>query len=169
MVQQSLGQFQPPLHAAGEGLSFFFGAIRQSHPAQHFRDAGLQGRAAQTVEMALMLKILRRSQFDINALLLEDDADFASESRRIGGNIVPLNHRVAGRRNHQGRKDAKQGRLAAAIRSQQPEQFRGAHIERHAIQRRAPFIAMYHILDGDYYRRNGNTFIQAGDTVCGGV
>ena len=39
MMQQSLGEFDAPLHAAGERLDAFLGAIGQSDPRQNFSDA----------------------------------------------------------------------------------------------------------------------------------
>ena len=84
-MQQTLGQFQPPLHAARKGLGFFLGPIRQSDARQHFRHARFQRRAMQTVEMALMPQILRRRQLAVDALRLKDHPNFPAQRARVGG------------------------------------------------------------------------------------
>ena len=70
-MQQSLGKFEPPLHAAGKSLRLFLGAIGETDPAQHFADALLECGAAQAVNMADQHQVLFRRQLDVDALLLE--------------------------------------------------------------------------------------------------
>ena len=57
-MQQPFGQLQAPLHAAGKGFGALVGALGQPHPAQHLRDALLQRRPAQSVEVADVAQVL---------------------------------------------------------------------------------------------------------------
>jgi hypothetical protein len=41
-MQQALGEFEPPIHTAGESLSFLFGAIREAYTSKHFGHACFQ-------------------------------------------------------------------------------------------------------------------------------
>ena len=86
-MQQTLGQFQPPLHAARKGLGFFLGPIRQPDARQHFRHPRFQCRAMQTVEMALMPQVLRRRQLAVDALRLKDNPNFPAQRAGVGGHI----------------------------------------------------------------------------------
>ena len=79
MVQQALGQFQPPLHASGKGFRFFIGPVRQSHAAQHLGNAGGERTAAQPIKMSLVPKVFGRSKLDVDALRLEDDPDLSAQ------------------------------------------------------------------------------------------
>ena len=77
-MQQPFGQFQPPLHAAGEGLGFLFRAIGKSHARQHLGNALLQRGPAQSVDMPDDGQVLFGSQLHVDALRLEDHADVAA-------------------------------------------------------------------------------------------
>src|SRR5271170_5856207 len=79
MMQQSLGQFDAALHAAGKSFHELFGAIGEADAAEDFLNPVLQGGAAQTVEMSLMPEILVGGEFEVDALGLEDDADLAAQ------------------------------------------------------------------------------------------
>ena len=89
MMQQTLGQFKAPLHAAGKGLGFFFGAIGETNAASISATRALQRCAAQSVDMADERQVLFGGQLDVDALRLEDHADIARAPRR-----VPGRHRV---------------------------------------------------------------------------
>ncbi len=75
MMQQSLGQFDTPLHAAGKRFHALFGAVGQAHARQNFCYALLQRRSAQPVQMSLMPQIFVGRQFEVDALRLKHDAD----------------------------------------------------------------------------------------------
>src|SRR5258708_3546351 len=55
------------------------------------------------------------------------------------------NKRAPTNRNHQRRKDSKQGSLAAAVRAEQPKQLCRPDVKRNPIQRRPPVIAVHYI------------------------
>src|SRR2546427_10898162 len=71
MMKQALSQFQPPLHSSRKRLSFFAGALRQSHTRQHLRTARFPRDAAQPVSKTLMQQVFRRSQFQVETLRLD--------------------------------------------------------------------------------------------------
>src|SRR5580700_6517586 len=80
MMEQSLGQFQSPLHTTRKGLGFFVGAVCQSHPAQHFLNALLERASMQTIEMALMREIFCSCQLNVDTLGLENHSDVAPQA-----------------------------------------------------------------------------------------
>src|SRR5580692_1432277 len=129
MMQQSLGQFNPALHAAGKCLDSFFGAISQAYALEDFLCAILERASMQAIEMSLMPEIFICCQFLVDAGRLKDHADLATETRGICRRVTSHDDGAASGRNHQGREDTKQGGLAAAIRSEQSKQFRRPHVE----------------------------------------
>ena len=149
MMQQSFGQFEAALHAAGESLDAFLGAIRQADAAEHFLNALFQGGPAQAVKMSLMPQILGGRELDVDALGLEDDADLAAQAAGSCAASQPMIGGAAAAGNHQRGENAKQRGLAAAIGPEQAEQFCGAHVEGDAVQRGAVPIAMDQILYGN--------------------
>ena len=75
MMQQSLGQFQPALHAAGKCFSLF---SRRDPPGRRGPASpypSLQSRAVQSVEMSLVHQVFRRCQLYVDALCLKHHAD----------------------------------------------------------------------------------------------
>src|SRR4051812_34943219 len=99
--------------------------------------------------MSLMPEVLVRREFGIDALRLEYDADLPANRGWIMGGVPAHDQGVAGGRNHQSRQDAEQRGLAAAVGAEQPEQFRGANVERNAIKRGAVFVSVNQILYGN--------------------
>ena len=150
MVEQSLGQFQAALHAAGESLGFLPGAVGEPDPAQHFLDARFQRCAAQAVEMALVPEIFGGGQLQVDALGLEDDADLAAQLVGFLGRVKSHDDGPPAGGYHQGGKDAEQGGLAAAVGPEQAEEFGGADVERNAVQGSASVVAVDEVLDGDH-------------------
>ena len=134
MMQQSLRQLQPPLHAAGKCLGFFFGAIGQPNAVEHLTDALLQRGAAQSVDVADQHQVLFRRELDVDALRLKNHADVAAHQRRLARDIVSHDQRAAAGGKHQRRKNAESRGLAAAVGAKQPEDLRRPHIKRYARQ-----------------------------------
>jgi len=99
--------------------------------------------------MSLVPQILVGSKFGIDALCLEDYTDLAAQGSWILRRIATHHKGAAGGGNHEGGKNPKQRGLAAAIRTQQAEQFCGTHVERDAVERRAILVAMNEILYGN--------------------
>ena len=133
MMQQTLRQFQPPLHAAGKCLGFFFRAIGEPDAREHLGDALLQRGAAQPVNMADDGQVFFRGQLHVDALRLKDHADIAAHLRRIAGDIVSHDHGAAAGGNHQRRENAERRGLAAAVRA---EQVRRSLPDEHRTRRR---------------------------------
>ena len=103
--------------------------------------------------MALMPQIFGRGQFKINALRLEHDPDLTAHLVGLFGRVESHDHGAAASRDHQGREDAKHRGLAAAVGSEQSEQFGGADVERNSIQGGAAVVAVDQILNRDHRRR----------------
>ena len=79
--------------------------------------------------MPLVPQIFVGSQFQVDALRLEDHADFASQFARLFRRVKSLDHSPAATRYHQSRKNAEHRGLAAAIRSEKPKQFGVTYLE----------------------------------------
>ncbi len=112
--------------------------------------------------MALMPEIFVGGQLRINALCLEDYPDLPPNPGSIAHCIASHDQRLTGGRNHQGRKNPKKSCLSAAVRSKQAKQFRGTHVERHAIQGGAIVIAMDEVLYGNDCCRGGTFNLRPG-------
>src|SRR5579863_4227184 len=110
-------------------------------------DAILQRRSAQAVEMSLMPKILVCRELDVDALRLKNYADLPPQACWILRRIAAHDGGAPCGREHQSGKNPEEGGLAAAIWTQQAEQFRGTYVEGNAVQSRAVLIAMHQVLD----------------------
>ena len=102
------------------------------------------------VEMALVPQVFRRSQFQINALGLENDPDLTPQFVGLFGCVKSHDDGAAAACDHEGRKDTEHGGLAAAVRAEQSEEFGVADVERNAVQGSAAVITMDEILNRDY-------------------
>jgi hypothetical protein len=165
MMQQPFGQLNAALHASGKRFHEFLGAIRQTDPRQDFLDPLLQRGAAQTVEMSLMPEIFVGRELEVDTLRLEDDTNLPPHPRWFLCRVATHDGGAPGRRNHQCGKDPEERGLAAAVRTQQAEQFCGAHVERNSVQGRAVFVAMHQILYGNDGAEEGITS-GAASTKC---
>src|SRR5580692_10691250 len=118
----------------------------------------------QAVEMSLMPEVLGCSEFYIDALRLEDHTDLAAQTVGVAGNIESHNLSAPANRDHQSREYAKQRGLSAAVRSQQPEEFRATHIEGNTIQSGSIAIPMHNIAHGNDRRFDSEIGLRAGDS-----
>src|SRR5215469_11024229 len=121
MMQQSLGELDAPLHASGKRFHPISCALQQPDAAQNLLNAFLQGRTAESVQMPLVPEVFISGELRIDALRLEDDADFAPQQGRLLDHIEAGDDRPTGGRNHQCRKNAEKSRLAAAVWPDQAE------------------------------------------------
>src|SRR3954447_7212379 len=96
-----------------------------------------------------MVEVLGGGEFDVNALRLEHDSDVAAKLIWLCGSVVAKDHSAAPHGDHQGGENAKERGLAAAVGAEQSKEFRGPHLERHAIQRGTILIAMDNVFDRD--------------------
>ena len=73
------------------------------------------------IQVALVPEILVSSQFLIDTLCLEDDADLTPHTTGFFRRIMPHHERASGIRDHQRGKDAEERCLATAVWSKQSE------------------------------------------------
>ena len=167
MMQQSFGQLDAALHAAGKSFDQFLAAIGQADAAEDFLNPVLQGGAAQTVEMSLMPEILVGGEFEVDALGLKDHADLATQTRRLARGIATHDGSAPRGRKHKSGKNAEECGLAAAVGAEQSEQFRRTHVEGNAIQSRAVAVAMHQVLDGNDGCEGRRSDFRSGVGECG--
>src|SRR4051794_8310524 len=89
-----------------------------------------------------MLQVFSRGQFDINACRLKNHADVVANCIGFARGVVSADSRRAGSRQHERGKNAEQRCLAAAIRAEQPKNFRRSDVKRNSVQCRAFTIRM---------------------------
>src|SRR5271166_4186823 len=149
MMKQALGELDAALHASGKSLYAITGAVEQSDAGQYFVDAGFEFGAAQAVEMSLMPEVFVGGEFKIDALCLEDYAYMAAQGSGLADRVEAGDGGAAGSWNHERGKDSKQSSFAAAVRAEETEEFRGANVEGHAVERGAILVAMDEVAHGD--------------------
>ena len=152
MMQEAFGELDAALHATRESLDAFPGAIGEADASQDFVDALFQSRAAKTVKMSLVPEIFIGGQFQIDALRLEDDADMPAERSRLANRIQSDNCGAPRTRHHQGRKNPEESSLSAAVRAEQPKQFRGTNVKGNSVERGSILIAVYQVPNCNYSR-----------------
>jgi len=167
VMEKSFGELDAALHSAGKSFNAFLGAIGKADTSEDFFDPHFQGGAAKAVKMSLMPQVLVGGELQINTLCLEYDADMATQGSGILRGIVTHDEGAAGGRDHQGGEDPEQGGLAAAIWTEQAEEFGGADVEGDAVERSAAFVAVNQILYGDD-RRGGVLHLWTGIGESGG-
>src|SRR5262249_13598850 len=104
-----------------------------------------QRRAGKSVQMTLPAQILLDRELLVETLRLEHHADLAPHLAGLARHVEPCDFRAASARRHQRRKNAEHGRLAAAVRSQQPEDFALLYFEADAGERSALPVPMCEI------------------------
>ena len=146
VMKQTLREFQPALHSAGKSLDLFLGTVGEADAREHFRNTRLQRCAVQAIHVPDEHQVLFRCELDVDALLLEDDADLAANFAGFFGDIVSHDERAAAGGNHQCREDAKGRSLAASVGAEQSKDLRRANLKRNACQRCALAVLMAQVL-----------------------
>src|SRR5260370_24960513 len=82
-VQQSLSQFQTPLHASGERLSLVASTVRETDAFENFLDPVAQRWPVQAIEMSLMPPVFSRVQIQFNALSLVSHPELPSTTAAL--------------------------------------------------------------------------------------
>ena len=141
-MEQTLRDLDPPLQSAGERLDQIVGAIAQVELDQEMIDPLAQRGPGEAVEMPLMREVLAHPQFLVEARRLKDDAEPAAQGAGIAQEVEPENAGRAARRPNEGGENAEEGRLAAAVRPEQAEDFARRDAERDVVEREAVAIAM---------------------------
>src|SRR5579859_3224946 len=102
MMEESFGEFDAALHAAGKSLDALFGAIGKADASEDFFDACLQRGSAQSVKMPLMPEVLVGGKLRVDTLCLEYHADLTPQGGGILRGIIAHHEGAAGGRDHQG-------------------------------------------------------------------
>ena len=133
--QQALRDLHAPLQPARKRLH----AVRQPilHPQRlrHFPQPRFQRRPAQPVKISAVTQILRHRQLRVETRRLEHHSERLPHGRSFPRHIVPADPRQPAARCQQGRQNPEKCRFAAAVRTEQTENFPLAHGESHIIQR----------------------------------
>src|SRR5258708_19232060 len=106
MVEQAFGELDAALHASGESFYAIVGTVEQSNAREDLVDARFQVGAAQAVEVSLMPEVFVGSEFGVNALSLEDDADMAAQGSGLANRVEAGEPRAPGSWDHSRRKNA---------------------------------------------------------------
>ncbi len=85
----------------------------------------------------MMRQVLGDGQFAVEARMLEDDSEPAAHGDRVVGEVVAQDHGASLLNRDQGRQQLEQRGLAAAVRSEEPENFAARDREGHVAQRGA--------------------------------
>ena len=134
-VHQSLGEIDPPLHAARERFHPVVLALPHGHPVEHPVDARFERGAAHAVEVPLVAHVLAHREFCVEARRLEDHADVLAHRLGRSGDVVAGDAGRATRRCEQRRQDAEERRLSAAVGPEQAEDLAAVHSEGEAGER----------------------------------
>ncbi len=118
----------------------------------------------QAIKMSLMPKVFSGGQLNVDALRLEDHTNLAPQTVRVTSYIETHNRSVSAYRNHQGRENAKQRSLTAAVGSEQSEKFGVTNIERYTVQSGAIAITMHDILHRDDGRFDRDFSVRTSDS-----
>jgi hypothetical protein len=98
-----------------------------------------------------VLQVLGHRQLEVQAPGLKDDAGLLPRLVRFAGHIEALIRPSAGG-HHQRRKDAEQGRLAAAIGTQQAEDLRRLYGKAQVVERQPVAVVMGEAVELDGHR-----------------
>jgi hypothetical protein len=99
--------------------------------------------------MPVMAEVLERRQPNVEGGMLEHDSDPAAHGGRVSDNVRSEHARSASGRAQEGRQNLERRRLAAPVRTQEPEQLARTHRERHAAERRPLAVADLEAVDLD--------------------
>jgi hypothetical protein len=97
-----------------------------------------------------MPEIFVGGELGIDALGLEYDADVAAKGSGLADRVEASDHGAAGSRNHERGKNAEESGLAAAVRTEESEEFGGANVERDAVERDAVLVTVHEVVNGNY-------------------
>src|SRR5208282_1840015 len=121
LVQERLCQLDAALQSAGERFDQVIRARRKTEPLQRLGGTRAQFAAVDSVQMAVMGQVLRDSQLAVQARMLKDDTELASDRHGVGREVVAEHRGVAGLNRHESREQFEQGGLAAAVGPEKSE------------------------------------------------
>jgi hypothetical protein len=152
-MDEAARDFQPPPHAAGEGLSLGSTPFCEIDGFEQIRDVALALRARHIVQLGVDGEIFFHGEVDVAGEGLGDDTD--EVPHRIGFllHVVACDHRAALGDGDKGGHHADEGGLAGAIRAQQAEDLAIRNLEADTFDRLEAPVTLDNVLDGDGRRR----------------
>src|SRR5262252_2375567 len=130
MMQETFGQLNAALHAPGERFNLISGPFKQPDAAQYLLDPRLQAAALQAIQVALMPQILVRGKLWVHTLCLKHDPNALPQGGRLANDIEAQDLGSARTGHHQCGKNPEKSGLAAAVGTEQTEQFSRANLKR---------------------------------------
>ena len=115
------GDVQPSLHPPGIPPRDAVGRLGEPEPLEQARNALLERVSAHAVQLALETQVLAPRRLDIDARALCDDANRPADAIGLRGDVDPGDDRPPLVRLRQRGEDLDRGRLAGAVRAEQPE------------------------------------------------
>src|SRR5262249_54855664 len=112
-------------------------------------DAAAEVGAVQPLDAALQHQVLAAGRVDVDARLLRHVTDRAPDGIRVAGDVVAGDARCAAVGPSERGEDADGGRLAGAVRPEQPEDLALAHGEGDAAQSLHSSVALAQPVDDD--------------------
>ena len=147
--QEPLRQLDAAREPAREALDQLAAPLGEAEALEQRGDALGEPGAAQPVEMPLVAQVLLHRELAVDARVLEHDADVTAHVARRRPHVVAVHARGAGTRRQQGRQDAEERALPAAVRPEQREELSLANVEGDARERLAFAVAPAQSLDLD--------------------
>ncbi len=135
-MEERLGDLHPPAQPPRELRRPLVDALGQTEALETGGDPSGEIPAAEAVEMPLMDQVLADGELEIEAGALEDDAEPAADLPRLRGEVGAEDVDRAALRPGQRGENAEQGRLAAAVGSEEAEDLPRRHLEVDPRQRR---------------------------------
>ena len=147
-VQQRLGQFHPPSQSPPESVSTRSRARSPTPRRESMRlRPAVEADATEAVQVAVVQEILHHRELGIQARMLEDHPQMASDVVRLAGHVVVEDGDASAGGEEQRGQNLEEGRLAAAVGSEKAEDLTARDRERDARQRLTRSVAMTKILD----------------------
>jgi hypothetical protein len=120
-MEKALCQRHPSTQTSGKRPDSILAPLLQSEPDHQVRHTLLQLWAPESIKTALVEKVFLAGQFQVQAIGLKNNPNQAADLMGISLHIHVHHSRFSLLRNEKRAKDAKQGRLASTIGSQQSE------------------------------------------------
>src|SRR4051794_12040586 len=149
MMHEALCDLYAAQHAARKCFHLVVSAVAQANTREHLRNPGLEGAAAQAVEMSLMHQVFGCRELHVNALLLKHHSNIPPNIAWIRDDAPVADAGIATGGFHQSGENAEQSRFTAAVRTKQAKDLGFGDGKRSSIESGAITIAVYDLLDRD--------------------
>src|SRR4029079_8712529 len=148
-VQQPTRDLEAPGHPAREGGDAARAPIPQLHHLEDVLEALLGRVARHAVQLRVEPEVLLRREVLVERRVLEDQADVPADVGRAAHDVEPGDRRAAAGRPEQRAQDVDGGRLAGAVRPEEPERLSGSDLERHAVDGEEVIERLTEVVDDD--------------------